>query len=75
MKSITIKQDVLLVEITRYCFFPDCRGKLSIALTKADVPGYRGFECPRCERWNDDHLSQRDIPDWWDQFNSSGTFS
>ena len=73
--AITIKRDVLLVEIDRHCFFPGCNARISIGLTRLEVPEYRGFECTHCKRWNDDQLARRDIPEWWDEFNSSGTFS
>ena len=75
LMAITIKRDVLLVEIDRHCFFPACNARISIGLTKLEVPQYRGFECTHCKRWNDDRLTPRDIPEWWDEFNSSDTFS
>jgi hypothetical protein len=36
-------------------------------LTKAEARAYAGFECSRCERWNEDALAERDIPEWWEE--------
>ncbi|HSQ24148.1 MAG TPA: hypothetical protein VLN44_07055 [Pyrinomonadaceae bacterium] len=58
-------REPLLVEIERRCAFPDCAGKNQIGLTKSEAIEYRGFECAQCERWNDDWLSEREIPDAW----------
>jgi len=73
--TITIKRGLLLVEIDRHCFFAECNARVFVGLTKAEVPDYHGFECTHCKRWNDDSLTARDIPDWWDEFNPSNTFS
>jgi hypothetical protein len=34
-------------------------------LTKAEAIRYRGFHCSECERWNDDRLSQSELPASW----------
>lgn len=44
-----------------------CNARNSIGLTKPEAREYSGFECNVCERWNKDQLSQKDIPDWWDE--------
>ena len=56
-------RDPLLVEIERRCLFPDCAARNLIGLTKSEAIEYRGFDCRQCERWNDDRLRQREIPD------------
>ena len=66
-KPIIIPRDVLLVEIGRRCCFVDCDSRISIGLTKNEAIGYKGFECEHCKRWNDDELTLKDIPDWWDE--------
>ena len=64
-KTVVIPRDVLLIEIDRHCLFADCNARVLRGLTKPDAQDYRGFECPRCKRWNDDHLNEKDVPDWW----------
>jgi hypothetical protein len=66
-RPIIVTREVLLVEIDRRCSFADCDSRLGIGLTKAEAAEYLGFECEHCKRWNDDKLTQRDIPDWWDE--------
>jgi hypothetical protein len=66
-KPLIIPREVLLVEIDRRCSFPDCDNRVGIGLTKQEAADYLGFECEHCKRWNDDKLSQRDIPDWWSE--------
>jgi hypothetical protein len=58
---------VLLVEISRRCLFAECKAENSLGLTKEEARDYLGFECIRCQRWNEDNLSQRDIPEWWSE--------
>ena len=66
-KNIFIPRDVLLVEIERRCADPHCAQKSRIGLTKEEARAYCGFECERCgKRW-DDALSERDVPDWWEE--------
>jgi hypothetical protein len=68
-KVIIFPRQVLLIEIDRRCAFADCGVRVFIALTKQEASGYFGFECVRCERWNDDRLNERDVPDWWAELN------
>jgi hypothetical protein len=58
-------QEVLLVEIERRCRFADCEARNTIGLTKPEAIGYRGFECVKCERWNDDTVAPEALPDSW----------
>lgn len=60
-----IPREILLVEIDRRCFFPDCNARTLVALTKQEACEYRGFECRACKRWNDDNLTDKDVPDEW----------
>jgi hypothetical protein len=64
-QGITIERQVLLFEIERRCFFPECNSRMFISLTKQEAFDYHGFECTVCERWNDDVLKKSDVPDWW----------
>jgi hypothetical protein len=66
-KQIIFSRTVLLIEIERYCFFPDCKGKVTIGLTKQEAIDYVGFECTLCQRWNEDQLEKRDVPEWWSE--------
>lgn len=63
--NLYFPRDPLLVEIERRCSFSDCAGRNQIGLTKSEAIEYRGFDCAQCERWNDDRLSDREIPDAW----------
>ena len=67
LKKIIIQRDVLLIEIDRRCFFPDCGARVFTGLTKQEACDYKGFECASCERWNEDSLSEKDVPDWWNE--------
>jgi hypothetical protein len=58
-------REPLLVEIERRCSFPDCGARNQLGLTKSEAIEYRGFDCTQCERWNDDRLSEREIPEAW----------
>ena len=60
-------RDVLLIEIERYCFFPDCRARNHIGLTKAEAIEYRGFDCIKCQRWNPDTsgIGSDAVPESW----------
>ncbi|MGI8733541.1 MAG: hypothetical protein ACR2LM_09610 [Pyrinomonadaceae bacterium] len=64
---IVIPREVLLVEIDRRCSFPDCNNRMLIGLTKREAASYTGFECEHCQRWTDDELREKDIPDWWSE--------
>lgn len=57
---------VLLVELERYCSFPDCRAHNRISLTKTEAIEYRGFDCVKCGRWNDDTVRADMLPATWD---------
>ena len=72
-KRIIIPREVLLVEIDRRCSFADCDNRVGIGLTKQEAANYLGFDCEHCKRWNDDTLTERDIPDWWDEFQAYQT--
>jgi hypothetical protein len=69
---IVIPREVLLVEIERHCADTSCNARTRIGLTKAEARLYDGFECERCERWNEDGLNERDIPDWWEELIITG---
>jgi hypothetical protein len=58
-------RETLLVEIERYCAFPDCRWRNLIGLTKSEAIEYRGFDCAKCERWNDDTADPFELPESW----------
>jgi hypothetical protein len=55
----------LLVEIERRCALADCVARNQIGLTKQEAIRYRGFECILCKRWNEDQVSQSELPDTW----------
>jgi hypothetical protein len=67
IRGIGIQRQVLLLELERRCNFPECNARNFIALTKNEAIEYSGFECNVCERWNNDSLSKKDVPDWWDE--------
>ena len=68
MKSrVIFPREVLLVEIERWCGDHACNARTRLSLTKEEARAYTGFECERCERWNDDALAERDIPEWWEE--------
>lgn len=58
-------REVLLVEVERHCRFADCGARNSISLTKAEAIEYRGFECVKCQRWNDDSIDVAALPESW----------
>ena len=64
-KQFTFPREVLLVEIERYCSFPDCRTRNLIGLTKDEAIEYRGFDCMKCQRWNDDTINADSVPESW----------
>ena len=59
-KRIVFPREVLLVEVERWCRDPLCNARTRLALTKGEARAYTGFECARCERWNEDALAERD---------------
>ena len=66
-KRIVTPRALLLVEVERWCADHACNARTRLALTREEARGYTGFECSRCERWNEDALAERDIPDWWEE--------
>jgi hypothetical protein len=70
-ERIAVPRAVLLIEVSRDCFFPDCNARVSLGLTKSEAINYRGFECAVCKRWNDDLLAERDVPEWWAEVSQS----
>lgn len=69
---ILFPRDVLLVEIERRCRAALCHARARIGLTKEEARTYHGFTCERCERWHEDGLSERDIPEWWEELTITG---
>ena len=68
MKSrVIIPRELLLVEIERRCPDEACQARTRIGLTKEEARAYCGFECERCEHRWDDVLTERDIPEWWEE--------
>ena len=65
--KIVIPLEVLLVEIERRCSSPQCNARTRLGLTKNEARAYTGFECERCKQWNEDILSDRDVPEWWEE--------
>jgi hypothetical protein len=65
-RNIHFPREVLLIEIERYCSFPDCRALNRIGLTKSEAIEYRGFDCAKCQRWNDDAITADSVPETWD---------
>jgi hypothetical protein len=63
-------RELLLVEVARRC--RACGETARLGLTKAEARAYQGFECEHCEEWNDDGLSEPDIPDWWEELRVTG---
>lgn len=62
-----IPREVLLVEIERRCRDTVCNARTRIGLTKEEARAYCGFECERCEQAWDDLLTERDVPEWWEE--------
>lgn len=72
-RKILIPRQVLLVEIERRCAVDgECRARNRLGLTKEEARAYSGFTCERCERWNEDSLTERDVPDWWEELAVTG---
>ena len=69
MKRFVFPRGVLLGEVGRRCGEPVCGARVKLSLTKAQARAYTGFECERCGRWYADALSERDIPEWWEELN------
>ncbi len=66
-RRLIIPRDVLLIEIERRCRQPECNAKTRIGLTKGEARAYTGFECEVCKGWNEDVLTERDVPEWWEE--------
>ncbi len=58
-------RDVLVIEIDRRCVAEECGARNHISLTRTEAIEYRGFNCAECERWNDDRLSESELPESW----------
>ena len=71
-QQIVFPREVLLVEIERRCADEHCNEKNRIGLTKEEARVYRGFTCARCECRQRDALTERDIPDWWEELMVTG---
>lgn len=72
-RNIVIPCEVLLVEIERRCRVDsECNARTRVGLTKAEARAYCGFTCERCERWNEDALTERDVPEWWEELAVTG---
>ena len=56
------RRELLLAEIARRC--RECDAPARLGLTREAARVYHGFECARCEAWNEDALTERDIPEW-----------
>jgi hypothetical protein len=69
---IAIQREVLLVEIERRCRASECNARTRVGLTKEDARLYCGFECERCGRAWDDLLTERDVPEWWEELTITG---
>ena len=67
MTSLCFPRETLLIEIERYCSSSECAAKNRIGLTKPEAIEYRGFECFRCQYWNDDRLRAAEVPDSWSE--------
>ena len=73
MKSrIIIPRELLLVEIERRCPDAKCNARTRTGLTREEARNYRGFECERCGRSWDDALTERDVPEWWEELTITG---
>lgn len=62
---LSFPREVLLIEIERYCSFPDCGARNRLGLTRAEAIEYGGFDCCKCERWNDDTIPRDALPESW----------
>lgn len=72
---IVIPRDVLLVEIERRCQDAQCNTKIRVGLTKDEARLYRGFECERCGQSWDDLLTERDVPEWWEELKITDSYA
>jgi hypothetical protein len=70
--KIVIPREVLLVEIERRCRAIECNARTRVGLTKDEARLYCGFECERCGQFWDDLLTERDVPEWWEELTITG---
>ncbi|HEX7177735.1 MAG TPA: hypothetical protein VF240_20920 [Pyrinomonadaceae bacterium] len=66
-RRVVVPRQLLLVEVERYCRDPQCRARTGVGLTKEEARTYDAFTCARCEQKWDDALTERDIPEWWEE--------
>ena len=66
-RRVATRRELLLVEVERYCRDASCGARNGVGLTKEEARVYAGFTCERCEREWTDALSERDIPEWWEE--------
>ena len=71
-RALTFPREVLLVEIERRCADATCDARIRVGLTKEEARLYDGFACDVCERRHADSLTERDIPDWWEELTVTG---
>ncbi|MDT4953453.1 MAG: hypothetical protein QOJ02_1591 [Acidobacteriota bacterium] len=72
---IIIPREVLLVEIERRCPDAECNARTRTGLTKEEARTYCGFKCERCGRSWDDVLTERDVPEWWEELTITGLYT
>jgi hypothetical protein len=70
--KVVIPREVLLVEIERRCPALECNTRVRVGLTKTEARIYCGFECERCGQFWDDVLTERDVPEWWEELAVTG---
>lgn len=73
--KILIPREVLLVEIERRCQHIQCNARTRVGLTKDEARLYCGFECERCGQFWDDLLTERDVPEWWEELTITGLYT
>lgn len=66
-RRVVVPRELLLVEVERYCRDPLCGSRNGVGLTKEEARAYTGFTCERCEREWPDALTERDVPEWWEE--------
>lgn len=72
MKRFVFPREVLLVEVERRCADAACGARTRLGLTKAEARAYTGFECEACGLRCEDSLSERDVPEWWEELKVTG---
>lgn len=73
--NIVIPREVLLLEIERRCQDALCKARTRIGLTKEEAHAYCGFECERCGQFWEDVLTERDVPEWWEELTITDLYS